>query len=83
MKISFYYRDNSKFLDTTIYYVKNKTLICRTITNQNKHFILLITIVIKILLRDLLLIIDHQIVCKNIIKIISFIEISFGGAIEI
>ena len=30
-----------------------------------------------------LLIIDHQIVCKYIIEIISFIEISFGGVIEI
>ena len=33
--------------------------------------------------RYLLLIIDHQIVCKYIIEIISFIEISFGGVIEI
>ena len=38
---SFYYCDNSKFLDTTVYYAKNKTLICRTITKQDKHIILL------------------------------------------
>ena len=37
---SFYCRDNSKFLDTTVYYAKNKTLIGRTITKQDKHIIL-------------------------------------------
>ena len=62
---SFYYRDNSKFLDTTVYYAKNKTLICRTITKQDKHIILLPQsdnyIAIKILSRDIIILItDHQ-----------------------
>ena len=60
----FYYRDNSKFLDTTVYYAKNKTLIGRTIMKQDKHIIYchnLITIVIKILLRDIIILItDHR-----------------------
>ena len=74
-------------IDNTVYYTKNKTLICRTITKQGKHIILLSQsdnyCYQDFVERYYILITDHQSSnSKNIIEIILFIEISFGGFIE-